>query len=48
LDSAQLLQVGKIKWLPFKGVIPDMYEPLPKARSVDEELDLPEVDKVGV
>ncbi|XP_022088944.1 ubiquinol-cytochrome-c reductase complex assembly factor 1-like isoform X2 [Acanthaster planci] len=47
LDSAQLLQVGRIKWRPFKGIVPDKSVALPKASSIEEELDIPEVDKIG-
>ena len=48
LDSGKLLQVGRIKWQPYTGTVPDSTEPLPKAASLDEELHIPEVDKVPV
>ncbi|XP_033096545.1 ubiquinol-cytochrome-c reductase complex assembly factor 1-like [Anneissia japonica] len=38
LDSSQLLQKGRIKWLPYKGNISHLPEDLKKAISVDEEL----------
>ncbi|XP_063958247.1 ubiquinol-cytochrome-c reductase complex assembly factor 1-like [Lytechinus pictus] len=48
LDSSKLLQVGRIKWQPYTGGIPDSDEPLPKAASIEDELNIPEVDKVPV
>ncbi|PIK35081.1 putative ubiquinol-cytochrome-c reductase complex assembly factor 1 [Apostichopus japonicus] len=46
LDSAKLLQIGRIKWLPFEGGINRSSEPLGKAATLDEELNIPEFDKV--
>lgn len=46
LDSAKMLQVGRIKWLPFQGGSFQSKEPLRKAESLDDELSIPEFDKI--
>ncbi|XP_071959667.1 ubiquinol-cytochrome-c reductase complex assembly factor 1-like [Antedon mediterranea] len=49
LDSSQLLQKGRIKWLPFKANTSHLEGDLPKALSLDEELLGPDpnvIDKV--
>lgn len=46
LDSAKLLQIGRIKWLPFEGGINRSSQPLEKAASLEEELSIPDFDKV--
>ncbi|XP_071804382.1 ubiquinol-cytochrome-c reductase complex assembly factor 1-like isoform X2 [Asterias amurensis] len=47
LDTAQLLQVGRIKWLPFRAEVPVESAPPPRASSIEEELEFPNVDKVN-
>ncbi|XP_071483713.1 ubiquinol-cytochrome-c reductase complex assembly factor 1-like [Diadema antillarum] len=48
LDTAKFLQVGRIKWLPYRGGVPEGDTPLPKAASAEEELNIPDVDKVSL